>query len=83
MQQVLERLKARAGITGRCSPHSLRHAFARSNLLNGGGAFSLQRILGHTALDMVKRYVSLADTDLSARHRVASLADRLCGRARR
>ena len=79
MQQVLKRLKTRAGITGRCSPHSLRHTFARSYLVNGGDAFSLQQILGHTTLDMVKRYVSLADADVAAKHRVASPADRLIG----
>ena len=77
MQQVLKRLKTRAGITGRCSPHSLRHTFARSYLVNGGDVFSLQQILGHTTLDMVKRYVSLADADVAAKHRVASPADRL------
>ena len=42
-----------------------------------GDAFSLQRILGHVTLDMVKRYVALVDTDLAQRHRVASSADRL------
>jgi len=80
MQQVLKRLKARAGITGRLSPHSLRHTFARSYLVNGGDVFSLQQILGHTTLDMVKRYVSLADADVAAKHRTASPADRLVGR---
>lgn len=79
MQQVLKRLKVRAGITGRCSPHSLRHTFARSYLVNGGDAFSLQQILGHTTLDMVKRYVSLADAEVAVKHRVASPADRLIG----
>ena len=39
--------------------------------------FSLQRILGHTSLDMVKRYVALADVDLVTRHALASPADRL------
>lgn len=29
-QQVFNRLKARTGIPGRCSPHTLRHTFARS-----------------------------------------------------
>jgi Phage integrase family len=80
MQQVLKRLKTRAGVTGRCSPHSLRHTFARSYLVNGGDVFSLQQILGHTTLDMVKRYVSLADADVAAKHRVASPADRLMGK---
>jgi len=79
IQQVFNRLKARAGIPGRCSPHTLRHTFARSYLVNGGDAFSLQRILGHTTLEMVKRYVALADGDLAARHLVASPADRLLG----
>jgi len=78
MQQVLKRLKGRAGITGRCSPHSLRHTFARSYLVNGGDVFSLQRILGHTTLDMVKRYVALAELEIVRRiHAVAPPADRL------
>jgi site-specific recombinase XerD len=77
IQQVFNRLKGRAGISGRCSPHTLRHTFARSYLMNGGDAFSLQRILGHTTLDMVKRYVALADADLASRHRTASPADHL------
>lgn len=83
VQQVFNRLKAGAGIPGRCSPHILRHTFARSYLVNGGDAFSLQRILGHTTLDMVKRYVALADTDLAARHRAASPADHLVAHAPR
>jgi integrase/recombinase XerD len=82
VQQVFKRLKARAGVPGRCSPHSLRHTFARSYLVNGGDAFSLQRILGHATLDMVKRYVALADTDLAQRHRAASPADRLLAASR-
>lgn len=79
IQQVFMRLKARAGIPGRCSPHLLRHTFAHAYLVNGGDVFSLQRMLGHTTLDMVKRYVALAEGDLVARHRAASPADRLMG----
>ena len=83
IQQAIRRLKTRIGVTGRLSPHSLRHTFARSYLVNGGDVFSLQRILGHTTLDMVKRYVALADVDLVERHRGASPADRLMGGRRR
>jgi hypothetical protein len=45
--------------------------------------FTLQRILGHTSLDMVRRYVALADTDVASRHELASPADRLLGKERR
>jgi site-specific recombinase XerD len=77
IQHMVRRLKTRIGVVGRLSPHSLRHTFARSYLVNGGDVFSLQRILGHASLDMVKRYVALADIDLVTRHASASPADRL------
>ncbi len=78
LQHMVRRLKGRVGVTGRLSPHSLRHTFARSYLVNGGDVFSLQRILGHTSLDMVKRYVALAQIEVVRRiHAVASPADRL------
>jgi integrase/recombinase XerD len=79
LQHMLRRLKGRVGVTGRLSPHSLRHTFARSYLVNGGDVFSLQRMLGHTSLDMVKRYIALTDVDLATRHASASPADRLTG----
>jgi integrase/recombinase XerD len=81
IQQILKRLKARAGLERRCSPHTFRHTFAHNYVVNGGDVFSLQRILGHTSLDMVRRYVALADTDVASRHDLASPADHLLGRA--
>ncbi len=81
IQQILKRLKARAGLERRCSPHTFRHTFARNYLINGGDVFSLQQILGHSSLDMVRRYVALADTDVASRHDLASPADHLLGRA--
>ena len=53
-RHVFNRLTNRSGIE-RLHAHLLRHAFAVNYLLNGGGVFSLQRILGHTTLDMVRR----------------------------
>ena len=81
IQQILKRLKARAGLERRCSPHTFRHTFAHNYIVNGGDVFSLQRILGHTSLDMVRRYVALVDTDVASRHDLASPADHLLGRA--
>jgi site-specific recombinase XerD len=79
IQQVMRRLSARADLSVRCSPHILRHTFARSFLQNGGDVFSLQRILGHSpsSLQVTRRYVDLLDDDLREIHRNASPVDRL------
>lgn len=77
IQYAIARLGRRAGIGTRSSPHTFRHTFARGYLVNGGDVFSLQQILGHATLDMVRRYVTLSEADLVARHRAASPADRL------
>lgn len=77
VQQTMRFLARRVGITGvRVSPHTLRHTFAINYVRNGGDAFSLQRILGHSSLDMVKIYVSLADQDVAALYRKFSPMDR-------
>ena len=79
IQQLFRRLSGRVNLSVRCSPHVLRHTFARSFLQNGGDVFSLQRILGHSpsSLQVTRRYVDLLDDDLRAVHRNASPVDRL------
>jgi site-specific recombinase XerD len=79
VQLLVGRLAHVAGISTRCSPHVLRHSFARAFLANGGDVFTLQRILGHspTSLQITRRYVQLLDDDVRAVHRRASPIDRL------
>ncbi|WP_248928994.1 tyrosine-type recombinase/integrase [Paenibacillus hamazuiensis] len=78
MQEVIADIGLEAGIKGvRCSPHTFRHTFARLYITNGGDIFSLQKILGHTTLDMVRNYVNLWGTDVSRQHAKFSPLDRL------
>ena len=58
--------------------HVLRHTFAVNYLRAGGNVFYLQRILGHSTLEMTNRYVrSLGIEDLQAVHNRLSLLARL------
>lgn len=69
----------RVGITGtRVSPHTFRHTFAKMFILNGGDPFSLQKILGHHDMSMVRKYVQMTQSDLQKQHEKNSpLADLL------
>ena len=44
--------------------HGLRHNFAKGWLRNGGNMFVLQRVLGHSTLEMTKKYVRLFSEDM-------------------
>jgi site-specific recombinase XerD len=68
--QTIKYLGERCGI--HAYPHKFRHTFAINFLRNGGKTIELQHLLGHTTLEMVKRYVKLAAVDLEEAHRRAS-----------
>jgi integrase/recombinase XerD len=53
--------------------HAFRHTFAVNYLRRGGGVFHLQKVLGHSSLDMTRRYASLMTEDLQAVHQQISL----------
>lgn len=60
----------------RFSFHTLRHTFALNYIRSGGDVFRLQRILGHSTLEMTRRYVNLQTEDLQAVHDRLSLLTR-------
>ncbi|MFX0560974.1 tyrosine-type recombinase/integrase [Tepidibacillus infernus] len=61
--------KEKAGITdARISPHSFRHYFAKNYILSGGDPFTLQQILGHSDIQMVRRYIHMSGLDVKLQH---------------
>jgi len=78
LEAIVERYGKKAGITGvRVSPHTFRHTMTVTFLRNGGDVFSLQRILGHSSLEVLRGYVNLAQSDISRVHQRNSPADNL------
>lgn len=71
IQVFLQRLAEKAGVKN-ANPHRFRHTFAINYLRNGGDPYTLQKILGHSDMMMVKRYLDLARADISAAHHSAS-----------
>ena len=76
LRKVVVKIANKAGVKD-IHPHRLRHFFAIQYLRNSGDIFTLQRILGHSSLDMVKRYLAIADVDAERVHKLASPADNL------
>ncbi len=75
VRKLIVRCGQRAGVAG-ATPHRFRHTFAINYLRNGGNLFALQAMLGHSSLEMVKRYARLAELDLADAQKRASPADK-------
>ena len=65
VKNMFRRLRVRSNVP-RLYPHLLRHTFATRYLENGGNIYTLQAILGHSSLEMVKKYLHLATSRIRA-----------------
>lgn len=74
LDDYAERLKIDRSLV---APHAWRRGFAVEFLRNGGEMFALQQILGHTNLEMTRKYVNYLPGDLKKNHTVVSPMDRL------
>jgi site-specific recombinase XerD len=76
LRQIVRRRAIRAGIAVP-SLHSFRRGFALSCLRSGMDVYSLQKLMGHADLSVLKRYLALAGEDLQRAHREHGPVDRL------
>lgn len=79
VKMLIYRLKKKTKIN-RLTPHLFRHTFATRYLMNGGDTFSLQMILGHTSLEMTRKYSHLASSYTVKNFKNLSTLDKLKGR---
>jgi integrase/recombinase XerD len=74
---ILRDVKLLCGRLGFVPPartvHAFRHTFAVNYLRRGGSVFHLQKVLGHSSLEMTRRYANLVTADLQAVHERVSL----------
>lgn len=71
--QMNKRLKYYGDITGigeviRTTAHTWRHTAAKNYILNGGDPYTLMRLLGHSSIQMTRRYVQMTDNDVRIKH---------------
>lgn len=64
LREAVYRYNHKRGVE-KTSLHAFRHTFARKYLVDcGGDAFTLQKLLGHSTLQMTKHYCMLYDADI-------------------
>jgi integrase/recombinase XerD len=78
LKETLRRLSRRLGRP--VHAHLLRHTGAGRRLVNGMPQLTLQHVLGHTTLEMTRRYVKLSEEETLSAHRSYAVMDNLARR---
>ncbi len=72
LNRDFSKFQKKAGLAQHFRFHDLRHTFASHFMMNGGNIYDLQKILGHSSLEMTQRYAHLAPEHLIQASNVVS-----------
>ncbi len=72
---LLRRRARLGGLKSIPSPHDFRRAFALLMLRRGVDIFALQKLMGHSDLQVLRRYLAQTDQDIQAAHMCGSPVD--------
>ena len=75
LREILKRRAIGAGLTMIPGAHDFRRAFAVTMLRNGCDLATLARLMGHSSLQVLMRYLALLDQDTAEAHRQHSPVD--------
>ena len=76
LRDIVRRRAREAGVPAP-TLHAFRRGFALLSLRNGADIYSLQRLMGHTTLQVLRRYLNQTDADLQETHRRTGPVDAL------
>jgi site-specific recombinase XerD len=75
LRQVIRRRAENARLEGTPYPHDFRRAFAITLWRNGVDIVTISRLMGHSSLEVLKRYLAQDTNDLARAHAKASPVD--------
>lgn len=75
LKQLCERRSKEAKLEGQPYPHDFRRAFALTLWRNGTDIVTISRLMGHSTLEVLKRYLAQETGDLARAHAQASPVD--------